>query len=291
MGKRVWTTKEILAWTREYFEGKGIADARLSAEWLLANATGLSRIGLYADFERPLSADELDRFRASIVRRAAGEPLQYITNSVSFRYLDLRIEPGVLIPRPETEVLVSEVLRALDEAEGELLVADVCSGSGCIACALASERPRIHVIATDVSDQACALTEWNAAASGVSERVEALCGDLVAPIDDALFGCFDCIVSNPPYVPTALLSEIPAEVSAFEPTIALDGGEDGLDVYRRLLDEGLVFLKQGGVLAVELHEDALEEAVALASASGLVEPRIVLDLAGKPRVLIARKGA
>lgn len=290
MAEAPWTSSSILSWTRGYFEDKGVENPKVSAEWLIADATGLSRLELYTNFDRPLSPQELDRLHGSIVRRAQGEPLQYITGKAPFRYLELRIEPGVLIPRPETEVLVSEVMKELDAMEGERLVADICCGSGCIACALASERDALEVWATDISEEAVALTTRNVSELGLQGRVTVLQGDLAAPIDGALEGCFDAVVSNPPYVPTSLLPVLPDEVSDFEPSLALDGGADGLDVYRRLLLEARRLLRSGGVLGVELHEDALEEAKDLARDARFTDISIVQDLANKPRVLIARKG-
>lgn len=290
MTEQAWTVRSILAWTQGYFNDKGIEDAKLSAEWLISHALGSTRLDLYLDPDRPLARSELDALHGFIVQRVSGEPLQYITKTASFRYLDLAIEPGVLIPRPETEVLVSEVLKELDHEEGDKLVADICCGSGCIACALASERTNVNVIAIDISPEACALSLRNVDACGLAHAVKVLQGDLSSPIEETLYGCFDCIVSNPPYVPSAVMRSLPEEVSAFEPTLALDGGEDGLDIYRRILAESKLLLRQGGILAVELYEDSLQEAAALAAKSGFESIRIVEDLACRPRILIARRG-
>ena len=237
----IWTIKAALDWTIGYLEGKGDENPRLSAEWLLAEACGLSRIQLYVNFERPLSMDERDVLRGYVARRGRGEPLQYITGEAAFRHITVKVRPGVLIPRPETEVLVSEALAllppaqkrvALDStidawegdvliaaeaaaaeaaqaddtenpealkqsrqaindyltgqyAEGEsndasatapakprpLLVADICTGSGCIACSIAYERPDARLIATDIAPEAVALAKENAAELGLSDRV------------------------------------------------------------------------------------------------------------------------
>ena len=290
MAESTWTTGSILAWTRGYFADKGVEDPKISAEWLVGHATGLSRLELYTDFARPLASAELKVLHESIVRRAEGEPLQYITQKAPFRYLELKISPGVLIPRPETEVLVNEVLKELDTVEGEKLVADVCCGSGCIACSLASEREDINVWATDISPEAIALTERNVAALHLKDRIQVRQGDLSAPIDEALRGCFDCVISNPPYIPTSMVDTLPEEVGSFEPRLALDGGADGLDIYRRLLDEANGLLRPGGILGVELHEDTLEEARFLATQASFTDTIVEKDLAGKPRVLVAKKG-
>ncbi len=344
----IWTIKAALDWTCGYLERKGDENPRVSAQWLMSAATGLSSIELYTNYDRPLSLDERDLLRAYVTRRGRGEPIQYITGEAGFRYLTLKVRPGVLIPRPETEVLVSEVLallppaprpRAIDEGEvlaervratlesdpsvladmapdtaatlehalgmdakdaaleakpaqeapSELLVADICTGSGCIACSLATEHPAVRVIATDLSDDAVALARENAFDSGVADRVTVLQGDLGAAVPAELLGRFSAVVSNPPYVPTAVLTDIPREVADFEPRLALDGGPDGLDLYRRLLDFALTALEPGGIFACELHETTLDAAAELARGHGFLEVRIVDDLAGRPRVITARK--
>lgn len=351
MTQDVWTVKAALDWTVGYLERKGDENPRLSAEWLLSEATGLRRIDLYVQFERPLTLDERDVFREYVRRRGAGEPLQYITGEVAFRHIAVKVARGVLIPRPETEVLVSELLallpapprpRARDDEEGEaeveaaaadssldavrgqaaqeetgnasaagaargqasessaqgaadgagaaeLLVADICTGSGCIACSVAHEHPQARVVATDIEPRAVKLARENAEALGLAERVQVLEGDLGACIDGELMGRFDAVVSNPPYVPTAVMADIPREVADFEPALALDGGADGLDVLRRLLPWAFAALKPGGALAVELHETCLDEAAVLAEHEGFEDARIAKDLTMRPRILTARK--
>ncbi|WP_165171002.1 HemK/PrmC family methyltransferase [Adlercreutzia sp. ZJ242] len=355
----IWTVKAALDWTCGYLERKGDENPRLSAQWLLSEACGLSRIELYMNAARPLSLDERAVLRGYVTRRGRGEPLQYITGEVGFRHITVRVRPGVLIPRPETEVLVSEVLAALpaparprafdstisaaegeelaaaqavralaaegeraaaegapsvgraDEAgagepagpdpfasmpqkpqavgAGELLVADICTGSGCIACSLAYEHAGVRVVATDIAPEAVALARENAEALGLSDRVEVLQGNLGDAIDPRLAGAFDAVVSNPPYVPTDVLAQIPREVAAFEPALALDGGADGLDLFRPLSAWAHAALKPGGVLAVELHEGHLDQAAEVARAAGFADVRIVSDLAQRPRVLVAAK--
>lgn len=326
----VWTIKAALDWTVGYLERKGDENPRISAQWLLSEATGLSRIELYANFDQPLSLDERDVLRGFVARRGAGEPLQYITGEVGFRHITVQVRPGVLIPRPETEVLVSEALSLLppapkrvaadawaeealeaplseaaadsaDERDAsedvpdaqvsapELLVADLCTGSGCIACSIAFEHPLAHVVATDIAPEAVALAGDNARALGLDERVEVLAGDLGECVPSCMIGALDLVVSNPPYVPTAVLADIPREVADFEPELALDGGSDGLDVLRRLLPWCGAALKPGGAFAFELHEGHLDEAAALAREAGFQDVRIVRDLAQRPRVLTARK--
>ena len=316
----VWTVKAALDWTVGYLERKGDENPRLSAEWLLAEATGMRRIDLYVNFERPLSMDERDILRGYVSRRGAGEPLQYITGEVAFRHIAVKVRQGVLIPRPETEVLVSEALAllpaqkrrcatdslSLDEqeallsSEGEAcraacedaqqgpLVADLCTGSGCIACSIAYEYPCSRIVATDISPVATSLAGENVAALGLDERVEVRECDLAGTLVDELPGAFDLVVSNPPYIPDDVMERLPEEVAQHEPRLALAGGADGLDVYRRLLDQARMLLKPGGAFAFELHEDRLDEAARLAREAGYEDVRVVADLAGRPRVLTAR---
>ena len=336
-----WTIKKALEWTEGYLADKGDENPRLSAQWLLSEACGLSRTQLFVNFDRPLSEDERGVLRDYVRRRGAGEPLQYITGEVAFRHINVKVRPGVLIPRPETEVLVSEVLAALptpgprdvawnpeaaeqereavaavkkaleeagesaflsvggdlgrpssagmDETRKSLLVADLCTGSGCIACSLAYEHPDVRVIATDVAPEAVALAKENTEALGLADRVAVLQCSLGSGIGEKRMGTFDAVVSNPPYVPTAVMAGIPREVADFEPTLALDGGADGLDLFRPLAQWAARALKPGGVLACELYEGHMDAARAVAEQAGFVDVHIVDDLTGRPRVLVTKR--
>lgn len=310
MTNDIWTIKAALDWTVGYLERKGDASPRLSAEWLMSEATGLSRIELYVNFEKPLSSDERAVLRDFVARRGKGEPLQLISGKAPFRYLTLFVAPGVLIPRPETEVLVSEAFAELNlprptshvehGEEGERIVdaslppvkaIDLCTGSGCIACALASEYPAAQVVALDIAPEALALAQKNVDHLRLAEHVEVRESDLLAAIPEAEHGSFDLVVSNPPYVPTAVCDTLPAEVADWDPRSALDGGEDGLLLFRRFLPDALQCLKPDGVLAVELYEGHLPQAAELAAGAGFDRIRLVNDLADRPRVLVARKPA
>ncbi len=329
----VWTVRSALDWTVGYLGRKGDENPRLAAEWLMSEALGLSRIELYVNFDRPLSLEERDILRGYVSRRGKGEPLQYITGEVAFRHIALKVKPGVLIPRPETEVLVSEGLSLLpapprrrcaeflrelegglhegagderidetvvceesadgacacDSQSDELLVADICTGSGCIACSVAYERPDTRVVATDIAPAAVELARENAKSIGVDDRVCVVQCDLGAGVDDALAGSFDLVISNPPYIPTEVLGALPREVSQFEPELALDGGDDGLAVFRRLLAWCADALAPGGAFAFELHETCLDAARDEASAAGFADVRIAFDLTDRPRILTGRK--
>ena len=320
MSQQPWTIKRVLDWTSGYLERKGDEHPRLSAEWLLCHVTGLSRVELYVNFDRPLEPHELDAMHAAIERRAAGEPLQYVTGEMPFRHIVLRCEEGVLIPRPETEVLVDAALEGVDRARAErgpgaekdgekdaagaekdgaaddsagteppVRVLEVGTGTGCTALSIASERPGTLVTATDLSERAAALAERNRDALGLDDAVDIVRCDLASGVDAGLMGSFSVLVSNPPYIPTEVLrTEVPAEVADHEPALALDGGPDGLDVFRRLLELAPRALEPGGTLAVELFEDSLDQAADLARAQGgwaTVEVRE--DLTHRPRVLVA----
>lgn len=291
MPSEVWTIKRILNWTCGYLERKGDEHPRLSAEWLLCNACGLTRVELYMQFDKPLLPAELDIMRDGVRRRGAGEPLQYVTGEMPFRHIVLRCEKGVLIPRPETEVLVDVALEALREAEAPLVL-EIGTGTGCIALSLASELEGTRVIATDLSSEAVALATRNRDALNLAGVVDVVECDLAAGVPDVLMGRFDLLVSNPPYIPSEVLGlDVPVEVKDHEPALALDGGDDGLDVFRRILDLAPRVLAPGGVLCVELFEDNVHDAADLVRAAGgwsHVEVRD--DLTHRPRVLAAVRG-
>lgn len=321
MSDEIWSVKRILDWIEGYLDKHGDENPRYSAQWLVADALDCSRMQLFLDLERPLTLEERETLRDYTRRRGAGEPLQYISGKASFRHIEVKVAPGVLIPRPETEVLVSEALALLpapgkpqdaydaqilkmlqndeqpdgqftcgdEESIRELLVADICTGTGCIACSIAHEHPNTHVIATDISPIAIALARENVEMLGLNERISIVECDLGNGIEESLLGSFDIVISNPPYVPTHVLSAIPDEVANFEPGLALDGGADGLDIFRRLLPWCNAALRPGGAFAFELHETCLEKAAREALQAGFDDVRIIHDLADRPRVLTGRK--
>lgn len=407
MANEIWTIKRCLEWTKEYLAERGEEHPRLSAEWLLCAATGLARIDLYMRMDETLDAAQLETMHAAVVRRAKGEPLQYITGSTQFRMIDVACAPGVLIPRPETEMLVEEVLNYLDAevlspeaaarqrvelpwndeveqarkveaaladerataerraanltaadeaalgsdvlgsrayaeeladreaeeaaaqaadaeaeeaAEPELdeygiaiegadheasltedaaapapveprtaRVLEVGCGTGCISLSLAWER-RGHVTctATDIEPRAIDLANKNRDALGLtSDEVAFSLTNLVSSIPREEWGTFDVLVSNPPYIPTDVMRSLPHEVKDFEPDLALEGGADGLDIFRRLLNAAPYMLRAGGLFACELYEGALDAAAELCRQADLSDVRIVCDLTDRPRIVRA----
>lgn len=289
MAERVWTVRDALDWIVGYLASKGDEHPRRSAEWLLSAATGLSRVEVYAYHDRPLSAEERGYLRSAVARRAAGEPLQLVTGEMPFRHLVIRVRPGVFIPRPETEVLVDAAIRALRGVE-EPVVAEPCTGSGCVAVSIAHEIPGARVWATDVSEIAVQTARQNALYAKVSDRVQVLHGDLLEPLLDqpTQRGVFDAVVSNPPYVPRGQLAGLPPEVIDHEPRAALDGGEDGCDVARRIVEQALELLKPGGTIALELADDRAS-AFAEEVSAVLREVAVVKDLSGRDRIVVGKK--
>lgn len=286
-----WTVLRMMRWSGEYLEGKGIERGRLDAEHLLAHALGLERLQLYLQYDRPLTPEELDRFRPLLRRRARREPLQYILGRAAFRELDLAVDPRVLVPRPETEVLVQEVLDwAAGAGRSGLTALDVGTGSGAIALSLALEGPFVRVVATDASDEALEVARENAVDAGVADRVELRRGSLFEPLGAE--ERFDVVVSNPPYVAEGDAETLEPEVAEWEPAGALFAGPDGLAVLRALVADAGAHLEDGGLLALELGVgQAGPLTAAVEEVGGWDDVRIRKDLAGRERVLLARRSA
>lgn len=258
-----WTILKVLTWTKGYLAEKGVENARLEAEWLLSVATGLDRVGLYVNYEKPLTDAELAGYREMVSRRARREPLQYILGTQDFCGLDFEVAPGVLIPRHDTEVLVEEAIRRAPAAASVL---DIGVGSGCIAIALAKALPAATVWGVDRSPDALALARRNAQRHGVS--VTLVEGSLFEPCSDRRF---DLIVSNPPYIPTADLAGLQPEVRDYEPVAALDGGPDGLDLYRLVIPTAPEHLNPGGWLMVEIGIGQAPDVKQLFEAAGFTD--------------------
>ncbi len=275
-----WTPLRVLEWTARRFGERGLPSARLDAEVLLAHVLKTNRVGLYTAFDKPLAADELAAYRELVKRRLGGEPVAYLVGEQEFWSLPLRVDARVLVPRRDTETLVEVGLRRIRSGACRR-IADVATGSGAVALALAVECPEAIVIATDTSAGALEVAAENVARHQLGGRVSLRRGDLLAPL--AGEEPFDLIASNPPYVVRGELDGLPREVKR-EPREALDGGADGLDLIRRLVVGAPALLAAGGMLAIEHGFDQGERVRALFEAAGFGDVRTAKDLAGHDRV-------
>ena len=288
MTDAVWTIQRLLAWTADFFRERGIESPRLDAEVLLSALLGRDRMYLYVHFDEPLEPEELARFRGYVKERAAHVPLAYVLGRREFMGLDFRVTRDTLIPRPDTEILVQcavDFLRArMDAGEAACSIADIGTGTGAIALSTLRYTEGTHADAVDISPAAAAVARENAEMLGLAERVAVHVGDLLAPLAGRRY---DMILSNPPYIPTADIAGLMPEVRSYEPHLALDGGADGLNIYRRLMADAPALLKEGGAIAVEVGIDEAAAVAALAMAHPrIVQTEILKDLAGIERVVV-----
>jgi release factor glutamine methyltransferase len=266
----------------------GVETPGVDAEWLLAAALGVSRGRLRLTGDHSMTDASVARYEAWVERRARREPLQHILGTQAFRDLTVRVGPDVLVPRPETELLVSWALGLLPPSGVRPLVLDVGAGSGCIACALATERPDVRVVAVEVSPAAVALARENVAALGLARRVTVTVSDLFSALAPVRA---DLIVSNPPYIPSGVVDTLAPEITGHEPRIALDGGPDGLSVIRRLVGESPRWLRPGAPLVLETSgNEQAGDVVALMREAGFMDIATRRDLAGVTRFVSGRKG-
>jgi release factor glutamine methyltransferase len=288
-----WTVRKTLEWTTAFFTRKGVDAPRLSSELLLGHVLGLPRIKLYTDYDRVLSDADRGRLRDLVGRAGEHEPIAYLTGKGYFFNLEFEVSRDVLIPRPDTETLVENVIQTsrrhliLDTPR----ILDLCTGSGCVAAAVATGLKSAVVIATEISPRAAAVARANVERLGLAGRVTVLEGDLFEPLTTIVDPQpFDMIVSNPPYIATAQIASLDRSVRDYEPMQALDGGVDGLDIHRRILQEGLGRLNPGGRIFLEIAFDQGKGAMEVASAyPGWEDVRILKDHAGHDRVLTAKK--
>ncbi len=285
-----WTVARLLAWTREYFRQHGVESPRLCAEILLAHALGCERIELYTRHQHVPPGPALATFRQTVREAAAGRPIAYLTGTKEFFSLTFRVTPDVLIPRPETEVLVERTIHLVRHSAGALgSILDVGTGSGCIAVALARNLPDVRIGASDISEAALAVARDNAERLGVAERIDFRCGDLFEPWPAG--EPFDVIVSNPPYVAADQAADLPATVRAYEPHEALFAGAAGLDVIGRLAAEAPGHLTADGHLLIEVAFDQAPRVGALLDESGWNAIVAYKDALQFERVIHARRPA
>lgn len=277
-----WTIRRVLDWAQADLRTRGSESPRLDAELLLAMVLGTNRIGLIVDSDRPLAPEELSAYRELHKRRRAGEPVAYLRGEREFYGRSFRVDARVLVPRPETEILVEVALRRTRDRSLSARVVDVGTGSGCIAITLAKERPSWKVLAVDASPDALAVARDNALRLGAYPAVAFREGDLTRGLADA---SLDLVVSNPPYISAADMAELPRDVRDFEPHLALAGGGDGLDVVRALVREAWRVLVPGGVLALEVGAGQAGDVKRELSQAGFVGIEVDKDYAGHERVV------
>ncbi len=251
-----WTIQKLLSWVTEYFTGKGIDSPRLSTEWLLSYVLGLKRIELYTQFNKIVGPEQLSQLHELVKRAANHEPIAYLTGKKEFYSLEFEITKDCLIPRPETELLVERAIEFLRTRNGEQFICDLCTGSGCIAVAIARNCANCRIVATDISDAALAVAEKNVAKHGLMNRIKLLQGDLFEPVIAGLGPAkFDLIVCNPPYVSEPEYEKLAPNVKDFEPKSALTAGRDGLDIIKRIIAETGRHLKPTGTLMLEIGNE------------------------------------
>lgn len=276
---------DVLTRTETWLRRRGVDAPRLEAELLLGHVLSVDRLQLYLMHDRPMTDRELDALRPLVSRRGQREPLSWILGHRGFHTIDLVIEPGVLDPRPDTEALVEAVLDEIPEDREEpLYVADIGSGSGAVGLALAHARPCVRLYAVDIDEVALSVTKANIEALGLQDRAGICRGDLLDAVPSGRV--VDWVVSNPPYIPTQAIDQLMPEVSQHEPRRALDGGKDGLEVYRRLVPMAAARARVG--LAVEVGHDQAARVLDLFRRSGLQSLRTRADLGGIDRVVVGR---
>jgi release factor glutamine methyltransferase len=280
------TVREAYLHGREHLAACGSEEAALEAEVLLRHALGTDRTGLYTRWEGELPAWAWERYRAFLDQRARGRPVAYIVGHREFWGLTFAVDERVLIPRPETEVVVEAVLDHL-AGRADPVVVDVGTGSGCVAVSLAVALPQATVYATDISPGAVEVARANAARHGVGRRVVVLVGDLLQPLPAALAGRVDAVVSNPPYIAASRWQALPATIRDHEPPVALVAGPAGTEVHARLIAASAAFLAPHGLLALEVAPDQADAVAALARESGRYGwVQVRADYGGAPRVVL-----
>lgn len=276
---RDWTLRDVVAWMTDDLRKRGVEGARLDAELIVAQALGIDRIKVIISGERSLSPAELETIRALFRRRRTAEPVAYLRGEREFYGRRFRVDRRVLVPRPDTEILVEVALERLRGRDLSARVLDLCTGSGCVAITLKLERPTIAVDATDLSAEALAVARDNAQRLGAIWNVRFAVGDLLAP-----GGPYDLITANPPYIATSEIATLQADIRDHEPRLALDGGADGLDLVRRIVAAAPRALRPGGALAMEIGAGQADEVAAL-FAKDFTDIKKTRDYGGHDRVV------
>jgi len=287
---QTWTIQKLLNWAAEYFTKNGLDSPRLSAELLLSHILAIKRIELYTQFDKPVSKQQLDKLHNLIKRAVQHEPLAYLIGKTEFYSLELNVTSDCCIPRPETELLVERAIEFLRTQTGKQFVCDLCTGSGCIAIAIAKNFSNADIIATDISDAALGVAAKNIEKHQLDDRIKLLCGDLFEPLVPHLdVDKFDLIVCNPPYVSADEFEKLDKNVKDYEPKLALFAGADGLDTYRRIVEKVDAFLKPDGALMLEVGYSQGEAVRELLGQTGaFAEIKIEKDFHNNDRIAIAK---
>ena len=288
-----WTIQKLLNWITDFFTEKNIDSPRLSAELILCNVLKLERIELYTNFDKSVAPDQLARLRAIVKRGAEHEPIAYLVGKTEFYSLDIKVTRDTLIPRPETELLAERAIEYLRTLDPPQYMCDLCTGSGCVAAAVAVGVPEAKIIATDICDKALAVADENITSHNLNERVHLLCGDLFEPIIEGRDQAhFDVIVSNPPYIATDQYHQLDKNVKDYEPELALHAGADGLDVYKRIIAQTPEHLKPDAKLMMEIGYDQGQAIKKLLEESqAFTDITIEKDFAKNDRIVTATKTA
>ena len=287
-----WSPIELINWTAEYLGKKGFENCRLTAERLLAHVLKTDRVQLYLDFDKPLSADELSEFKILLKRRLSREPLQYILEQTEFFSLPMKISRGALIPRPETEILVEQVLKLVTDvwADKETVdILDVGTGSGVIAVSVALNLHVAHAVAVDISKEALDVARQNVLFHDVADRIELREQDALVSWPERFHSAFDVLIVNPPYISRREYDDLPSDIRDFEPAVALLAGDDGLSFYRDFARFVPILLKPGAYAFFEVGRDMAESVMQIHRGYPLSDFEIFPDLSGTERVLKMRR--
>lgn len=291
-GRQVWTVSSILKTTAEYLKSKSSETPRLDSEVLLSHVLQKSRIELYTDHDMPMLSGDRDAYRALVKRRAAGEPAAYLVGRKEFYSLDFAVGPGVLVPRPETEFLAAAAIEeAKAKRERALKAAEIGTGSGCLAVALAVHAPNCEVVATERCAAAAGFARKNVTTHDVQDRVTVVEGELFEPLRKMnLKGKLDLIVSNPPYISEKEFDSLPPAVRDYEPQEALLAGEDGTEYHRKIAEGAPEYLVPGGLLALEVGRGQFDRVSAIiANVHSYGEPWAIEDYGRVKRVILTRR--
>ena len=286
-----WTIQKLLNWVTQFLTDKGIDSPRLSAELLLSHVLGLKRIELYTQYNQAVGKQELDKLRGLVKRAGQHEPIAYLVGKTEFYSMELNVTPDCMIPRPETELLVQRAIEFLRTRNGIQYVCDLCSGSGCIAAAIAKNFPNARILATDICDAALSVAATNVEKYQLQDKITLLSGDLFDPIIPQLDVCkFDLIVCNPPYVSSGEYEKLDKNVKNYEPRLALFAGEDGMDIYRRIIEKVDSYLKPDAALILEIgYAQGPDVKELLEQTDVFGEIKIEKDLHNNDRIVTAKK--